>query len=170
VPLGQQSFVILIHIVHLQARSIFIESPRNVAFLLSPRRQLAISRESPRPQVSGIGEEKVMIRDRPMPSALAYSTVTRQSETALGPWLGRRYFVAMALAMIVVAVAGFAPSIVDPSRRLAPLTPLLAAHGILMFCWLLLFLFQAMLIRSRHVAFHRRMGIVAVCVVFSDPP
>jgi hypothetical protein len=44
--------------LHLQTRSIFIEFRRNVAFLLSPRRQLAISRESPRPQVSGIGEEK----------------------------------------------------------------------------------------------------------------
>ena len=86
-------------------------------------------------------------RDRPMPSALAYSTVTRQSETALGPWLGRWYFVAMALAMIVVTVAGFAPAIIDSSRRLAPLTPLVAAHGILVFCWLLLFVFQAALIR-----------------------
>jgi hypothetical protein len=100
-----------------------------------------------------------------VPSALAYPTFTRLSETALGPWLGRWYFVAMALAMIVVAVAGFAPSIIDPSRRLAPLTPLVAVHGILVFCWLLLFLFQAVLIRSWHVAFHRRTGIVAVVLL-----
>jgi len=43
-----------------------------------------------------------------MPSALTYSAVTRQSDTALGPWLDRWYFVAMTLVMIVVAVAGFA--------------------------------------------------------------
>jgi len=100
-----------------------------------------------------------------MLSALAYSAVSRQSDTALGRWLGRWYFTAMGLAMIVVAVAGFAPSIIDPSRRLAPLTPLVAAHGILVFCWLLLFVFQAVLIRSPHAAFHRRMGIVAVVLL-----
>jgi hypothetical protein len=100
-----------------------------------------------------------------MPSALDYSAVTCQSETALGPWLGRWYFVAMALAMIVVAVAGFVPSIIDSSRRLAPLTPLVAAHGVLVFCWLLLFVFQAMLVGSRHVVFHRRMGIVALVLL-----
>jgi hypothetical protein len=105
-----------------------------------------------------------VVRDRPMPSALDYSVVTRQSG-ALGPWLGRWYFVAMALAMIVVGVAGFAPSIMDPSRRFAPLTPLVAAHGILVLCWLLVFVFQAMLIGSRHVAFHRRMGIVALVLL-----
>jgi hypothetical protein len=100
-----------------------------------------------------------------MPSALTYPAVTRQSGTALGPWLGRWYFVAMALLMIVVAVAGFAPSIVDPTGRLAPLTPLVAAHGILVLCWLLLFLFQTALIGSEHVALHRRMGIIALMLL-----
>jgi hypothetical protein len=33
------------------------------------------------------------------------------------------------------------------------------------FCWLLLFLFQTVLIGSRQVAFHRRMGIVAVVLL-----
>ena len=74
-----------------------------------------------------------------MPSALTYSAVTRDSDTALGRWLGRWYFTAIGLVMIVVAVAGFAPSIIDPSERLAPLTPLVAVHGILVFCWLILF-------------------------------
>ena len=100
-----------------------------------------------------------------MPSALTSSALTRQSDTAIGPWLGRWYFVAMAVVMIVVAVAGFAPSIIDPSGRLAPLTPLVAAHGIVVFCWLLLFLFQTVLIGSRHVAFHRRMGIIAIVLL-----
>jgi hypothetical protein len=122
----------------------------------------AILAAAPFPRASRSGEANP---HRPMPSALAYSTRARQSETALGPWFGQWYFVAMALAMIVVAVAGFAPSIIDPSRRLAPLTPLVAAHGILVFCWLLLFVFQAVLIRSRHVAFHRRMGIVALVLL-----
>jgi hypothetical protein len=100
-----------------------------------------------------------------MPSALTDSAVTRESNTALGRWLGRWYFTAIGLAMIVVAVAGFAPSIIDPSGRLAQLTPLVAAHGILVFCWLLLFVSQTVLIRSRRAVFHRRMGIVAVVLL-----
>jgi len=104
--------------------------------------------------------ESVLVR-----SALTYSAVTRQSDTALGRWLGRWYFTAMALAMIVVAVAGFAPSILDLSERIAPLTPLVAVHGTVVFCWLLLFVFQTVLIGSRHIAFHRRMGIVAVVLL-----
>jgi hypothetical protein len=100
-----------------------------------------------------------------MPSALTYSAVVRQSDTALGGWLGRWYFTTMALVMIIVSVAGFAPSIIDPSRRLAPLTPLVAVHGILVFCWLLLFVSQTVLIGSRHVALHRRMGVVALVLL-----
>jgi uncharacterized membrane protein YozB (DUF420 family) len=100
-----------------------------------------------------------------MPSALTYSAVTRESDTTLGRWLGRWSFTAIGLVMIFVAVAGFAPSIIDPSGRLAPLTPLVAVHGILVFCWLLLFVFQTVLIRTRQAAFHRRMGIVAVVLL-----
>ena len=100
-----------------------------------------------------------------MPSALTSSAVTGESDTAVGRWLGRWYFTAIGLVMIVVAVAGFAPSIIDPSERLAPLTPLVAVHGILLFSWLLLFLLQTVLIGSRRVAFHRRMGTVAVVLL-----
>jgi hypothetical protein len=79
--------------------------------------------------------------------------------------IGRWYYPSMAVMMIAVAIAGFAPSIVDPSRRLAPLTPLVAVHGILGFLFLLLFLLQTTLIATRHAALHRRMGIVAVVLL-----
>jgi hypothetical protein len=77
----------------------------------------------------------------------------------------RWFFPGMAVVMIAVAVAGFAPSIVDPSRRLAPISPLVAVHGILFLSWLILFLFQTMLIATRHVSLHRSMGIVAVVLL-----
>lgn len=77
----------------------------------------------------------------------------------------RWYFVGMAVLMIAIAIAGFAPSIVDPSHRLAPITPLAAIHGILFLSWLILFLFQTMLIATRHVFLHRNMGIVAVVLL-----
>ena len=77
----------------------------------------------------------------------------------------RWYFLTMAVVMIVVAIAGFAPSIVDPSRRLGPMTLLVTVHGVLFFLWLLLFLLQTTLIAARRVDLHRRMGIVAVVLL-----
>ena len=71
----------------------------------------------------------------------------------------------MAAVMILVSVAGFAPSIVDPSRRLAPLTPLVSLHGILFLLWQVLFLLQTTLIAARRADLHRRMGIVAVVLL-----
>jgi hypothetical protein len=77
----------------------------------------------------------------------------------------RWFFPGMAVLMIAVAVAGFAPSIVDPARRLAPLSPLVAVHGILFLSWLILFFLQTMLIATRHVSLHRSMGIVAIVLL-----
>ena len=82
----------------------------------------------------------------------------------------RWYFLTMAVVMIVVAIAGFAPSIVDPSRRLGPMTLLVTVHGVLFFLWLLLFLLQTTLIAARRVDLHRRMGIVAVVLLCSLVP
>jgi hypothetical protein len=72
--------------------------------------------------------------------------------------------------MIAITIAGFAPSIVDPSRRLAPLTPLATVHGILFFLWLLLFLLQTTLIAGRRADMHRRMGIAAVALLIVIVP
>jgi uncharacterized membrane protein YozB (DUF420 family) len=72
--------------------------------------------------------------------------------------------------MIAVAIAGFAPSIVNPSHRHAPLTPLVAVHGIVLSLWLILFLIQTTLIATRHVSLHRRMGIVAVILLIAFVP
>jgi hypothetical protein len=50
--------------------------------------------------------------------------------------------------VIVISVAGFAPSIVDQSRRNAPMTLLVGAHGIVAASWLFLFLLQSFLVAS----------------------
>jgi hypothetical protein len=47
----------------------------------------------------------------------------------------------------------------------APLSALAAAHGIVFFAWLLLFLVQSRLIATRHVAFHRRVGLASVFIL-----
>jgi hypothetical protein len=101
-----------------------------------------------------------------MPSVPTESAANIGPRNAVpGPWFDRWYFPGMAVVMIAVAIAGFAPSIVDPSRRLAPLSPLVAVHGMLGFLWLLLFLLQTTLIAAQRTDVHRRMGIIAVVLL-----
>ena len=81
---------------------------------------------------------------------------------ATGRRVERRFYIGMALAAILLSVAGFGPSIIDPSRRRVPLplTPLVTTHAIVSGAYLLLFLTQATLVAAGRTAVHRRMGIV----------
>jgi hypothetical protein len=72
---------------------------------------------------------------------------------------GRVFYVGAGLFVILLAIVGFGPSIIDPSRRNAALTPLVIAHGIVAGAWLILFVTQATLVLKRHVAIHRRLGL-----------
>ncbi len=74
-------------------------------------------------------------------------------------------FVGMAIAMIAISVAGFGPSLVNPTTRRAPITLLASVHGTLFSVWLLLFLAQALLIATRRVDWHRRLGIASTVVL-----
>jgi hypothetical protein len=62
--------------------------------------------------------------------------------------------------MVLLSVVGFGPSLLDQSRRNAPSSPLVAAHGIATGAWLLLFLTQAILVATRRTAVHRRLGAI----------
>jgi hypothetical protein len=98
------------------------------------------------------------------------ATGIQQSNAAVVGVFDRMYFPSMAAVMIAVSIAGFAPSIVDPSHRHSPLTPLVAVHGIVCFFWLVLFLLQTTLIAARRADLHRRMGIVAVVLLIVIVP
>src|SRR5690242_16770935 len=80
------------------------------------------------------------------------------------PRVKRWFYISVALFMVLISVAGFAPSIVDRSKRNAPPTPLVTAHGITAGAWLLLFLAQATLVATRRTAVHRRLGRVGPMV------
>ena len=67
------------------------------------------------------------------------------------PFVERWFFTSMAIVMLAVSIAGFTPAIAYPAARRAPLTHLAAAHGIVFFAWLLLFLTQSLLVATRHV-------------------
>jgi hypothetical protein len=94
---------------------------------------------------------------------------TASSHTALKPpktslvegW----FFTGMAVAMIAISLLAFVPSMIHPAKRHAPLSPLPATHGVVYFAWLLLFLIQSRLIATRHVAWHRRLGLSSVVIL-----
>ena len=74
----------------------------------------------------------------------------------------RWFYIGMAICTIIIIVSGFAPSLVNPAARKAPITPLAAAHGAVYLAWLLLFLAQTTLVATRRISLHRRLGTVAM--------
>lgn len=70
-----------------------------------------------------------------------------------------RFYVGAAVFVILLNIAGFLPSLVDQSRRVAEPTLLVAVHGALAGAWLLLFLTQAILVTTRRMTLHRRLGV-----------
>jgi hypothetical protein len=83
----------------------------------------------------------------------------------------RWFYISVGIVVILLGIAGFGPSLIDQSRRFAPITTSLIAHGASTAAWLVLFLSQATLVATGRVAVHRRLGwigpaIVAAIVVF----
>ena len=63
---------------------------------------------------------------------------------------------------VALVVAGFAPRLLDTSRRVGPVTPLVAAHAVLCTAWLLVYVLQAHLVRAERRDGHRALGFVAL--------
>jgi hypothetical protein len=91
-----------------------------------------------------------------MPEHASVTTAAAGRHRRVDHW----FYIAVALFVILISVAGFAPSIVDQSRRNASLTPIVGAHGIVAATWLLLFLLQSLLVATGRTAVHRRLGRV----------
>lgn len=74
----------------------------------------------------------------------------------------RWFSVGVALMIILLNVAAFTPSLVDPSRRTVPLPlpPLVVLHALVSVGWLLVFLAQATLVATARVDTHRQVGVV----------
>jgi hypothetical protein len=71
---------------------------------------------------------------------------------------GQGFYVGFGVFIILLSVAGFAPSLVDQSRRFAPPTTLLLVHGATAFAFLLLYVTQALLVARGRLDLHRRLG------------
>lgn len=90
-------------------------------------------------------------------AAVAQLSPSTGRSTAIDRW----YFTALALTLIAASIAGFAPSLVQPAGRRGPVSWLAAAHGLVFFAWQILFLVQCLLVATRRVALHRRLGFAA---------
>jgi hypothetical protein len=95
--------------------------------------------------------------------AFAAETSTLARSHSVDRW----FYIGTAFATIITAVAGFGPSIVNTSGRKAPLTTLVAVHGILFMAWLVVFLLQTTLVATRRIAMHRRIGAAAALLAVS---
>jgi hypothetical protein len=78
-----------------------------------------------------------------------------------------RFYVGAAVFVILLNMAGFLPSLIDQSRRVAPPTWLMTAHGALAAAWLLFFLVQTTLVASRRTPIHRRVGVAGPFIAFA---
>ena len=85
------------------------------------------------------------------------SRIARSGERVRRRW----FFTGMATLMLVTSIAGFAPAILNPAARRAPLSLLGAAHGAAFFVWIVIFLVQVLLVESGRVVWHRRLGLVS---------
>jgi hypothetical protein len=96
-----------------------------------------------------------------MTTALYQASTQLPRERSIARW----FFVGMAILMLAISVAGFAPAILNPVGRRAPLSLLAAVHGLVFFAWLLLFLAQSLLAATGRIGFHRRLGLATAFVL-----
>ena len=85
----------------------------------------------------------------------------------------RMFYSAMAVLILLIVLAGFAPTYYlrlftteGPTATVSgsPFTRLLHLHGLLFTAWVLLFLLQAMLVATRRVKLHMRLGIAGAAL------
>jgi hypothetical protein len=75
---------------------------------------------------------------------------------------GRWFYLTAGLLFLLITLAGFGPSIVDPSARRLPLTWVVLAHGTVTAAWFVLFVAQATLITTDRAKVHRRVGLAGL--------
>lgn len=80
------------------------------------------------------------------------------------PWAAswrRNYFPAVSLAVLVLVLIAFSDNLFTDIWQESNRNPVLVVHGLFALAWVLLFFVQAVLIRSRAVVNHQKLGVVA---------
>lgn len=106
----------------------------------------------------------------PMTSAPTPPQRDRASDRAAAQRRERNFFTGMTAALVLSVVIGFAPtyylkSSFPNSQEFAPPEAFFyAVHGTVCSAWMVLILVQTWLVRGRHLALHRRLGMLSVPV------
>ena len=82
----------------------------------------------------------------------------------------RHFYLGMAIAILAIMFAGFAPSfylrgLVPAYTPYLPMSPFVLLHGLLFTSWLILFMTQVSLVSARRPDIHRRLGIAAFAML-----
>lgn len=92
----------------------------------------------------------------------------RQQPFAAGAPLEHVFYCAMALVLVALVAAGFAPTFFARDVSAAGLLPLsVLVHGIAGTAWVLLFATQTALVAARRVSLHRRVGLIVAAVTIA---
>src|SRR5258707_3706036 len=74
-----------------------------------------------------------------------------------------RFYLAMSVCIAAAAFIGFSRAFyLRPYFRTGSLTPLVHVHAFVFTGWIVLLIAQSVLIRTRRVAIHRRLGVAGV--------
>lgn len=74
----------------------------------------------------------------------------------------RYFFIVMAFLFIIFAVAGFVPDYQLMAAKHIPVYWFAHVHGIIMTCWLLVYLIQSVLARKGNIRLHKKLGLASV--------
>lgn len=74
----------------------------------------------------------------------------------------RYFFIVMAWLFIIFAVAGFVPDYQLKAAQHIPVYWFANVHGVIMTCWLLVYLIQAVLARKGNFRLHKKLGLTSV--------
>lgn len=89
------------------------------------------------------------------------ATLREPAEIAARAPAADRFFLGMAILMLLIVLVGFAPSFFLRSFSDRPgLPPYLHVHGALSTSWFVLFLVQTSLVARRDLRLHRRLGVI----------
>jgi FtsH-binding integral membrane protein len=108
-----------------------------------------------------------------MPTSVSQTLATSRPSLLTGrnSLLDRYFYFAMSLASAAAVVAGFSQTIDDQLLHpaIAP-PPILWVHGLTFSAWIMIFILQSALVRTRHVKWHRTIGWLAAAVALIMVP
>ena len=94
------------------------------------------------------------------------SAVVEPATSIRIPRIDHWFYIGVGIFVVLLSIAGFAPSVVSPPSRTVPLpfTLPVAVHALFGSAWVLLFLLQAVLVATRRTNLHRRVGVAGAVI------